>query len=167
MPTSLRKLLLDGAKRKRTQRISSAGQLYTTTQVENEVLGIIPVLSDLLKDDYNVSEAWLCHRKVQHVFKLPKEGGFCGYRNIQMMISFILGTHWQSWERIATYSSPEGSPSKKRDAVGIPNILLLQDMIEQGWDMGFNSYGRTETGGIKGSRKYIGTPEVRFALAVV
>ena len=35
-------------------------------------------------------------------------------------------------------------------------------MIEQAWDMGFNSSGRIETGGIKGTRKYIGTPEVYF-----
>ena len=43
---------------------------------------------------------------------------------------------------------------------GVPSILELQDMIERAWDMGFNSTGRTETGGIKGTRKFIGTPEV-------
>ena len=35
-------------------------------------------------------------------------------------------------------------------------------MIERAWDMGFNVNGRIETGGICGTRKYIGTPEVSF-----
>lgn len=43
---------------------------------------------------------------------------------------------------------------------GVPTILELQDRIEDAWDAGYNSTGRTETGGIKGTRKFIGTPEV-------
>ena len=43
----------------------------------------------------------------------------------------------------------------------LPSVLHLQDMIERAWDMGFCTYGRIETGGIKGTRKYIGTPEVQ------
>ena len=46
----------------------------------------------------------------------------------------------------------------------IPSILQLQDMIEHAWDMGFNLTGRVETGGIRGTRKYIGTPEVMIRL---
>lgn len=41
-----------------------------------------------------------------------------------------------------------------------PTILQIQDLVEAAWDAGFNSQGRSETGGIKGTRKYIGTPEV-------
>lgn len=40
------------------------------------------------------------------------------------------------------------------------NVLELQDMIERAWDMGFNSHGRIATGGIRGTRKHIGTSEV-------
>lgn len=43
---------------------------------------------------------------------------------------------------------------------GMPNILQLQDRIEQAWDNGHNARGRIETGGIKDTRKYIGTLEV-------
>jgi hypothetical protein len=43
----------------------------------------------------------------------------------------------------------------------LPTILQLQDIIERAWDMGYNTVGRTETGGIKGTRKYIGTCEVK------
>jgi hypothetical protein len=43
-----------------------------------------------------------------------------------------------------------------------PTIFQIQDLIENAWDSGFNAQGRQETGGIKGTRKYIGTPEVSF-----
>lgn len=43
---------------------------------------------------------------------------------------------------------------------GVPNIFQLQDQIEAAWDNGHNTRGRRETGGIKGTRKFIGTQEV-------
>lgn len=42
----------------------------------------------------------------------------------------------------------------------IPSIFQIQDYIENAWDQGINSTGRIETGGIRGTRKYIGTPDV-------
>lgn len=44
-----------------------------------------------------------------------------------------------------------------------PGILNLQDLIERAWDKGINQIGRTQTGGIRDTRKYIGTPEVSSA----
>lgn len=44
--------------------------------------------------------------------------------------------------------------------VKVPSIFAIQNMIEHAWDLGINATGRIETGGIRGSRKYIGTPEV-------
>ncbi|XWW96645.1 hypothetical protein V2A60_004622 [Cordyceps javanica] len=44
---------------------------------------------------------------------------------------------------------------------GLPNIFQLQDQIEDAWDNGYNSRGREETGGIKGTRKFIGTQEAQ------
>ncbi|KAI8164142.1 hypothetical protein K4K49_011905 [Colletotrichum sp. SAR 10_70] len=41
----------------------------------------------------------------------------------------------------------------------LPTIFEIQEYIENAWDMGINAQGRLETGGIKGTRKYIGTPE--------
>ena len=73
-------------------------------------------------------------------------GGFCGYRNIQMMASYIIGT---------------GSNGAKELSHRIPSIFQIQDLIEEAWDRGINAQGRIETGGIRGTRKYIGTPEVR------
>jgi hypothetical protein len=42
----------------------------------------------------------------------------------------------------------------------LPTIFKIQDYVENAWDQGINAQGRVETGGIKGTRKYIGTPEV-------
>ena len=42
----------------------------------------------------------------------------------------------------------------------IPTIFQIQDYIEKAWDLGLNAQGRIETGGIRGTRKYIGTPDV-------
>lgn len=117
--------------------------------------------------------AYLCHPLVQHVSKLKREGmdlcsrdneraswriltkcsgGFCGYRNIQMLISHIIGAQTARSELFGTR---------------YPSILQIQDLIENAWDMGVNPHGRAETGGIRGTRKFIGTPEVRVALACV
>lgn len=73
-------------------------------------------------------------------------GSFCGYRNIQMLVSYLIS---------ATETGSRAFPG------GVPNIFQLQDQIEDAWDNGCNSRGRTETGGIKGTRKFIGTQEVR------
>ncbi len=72
-------------------------------------------------------------------------GGFCGYRNIQMLSSYIVGARVEGTEALGDR---------------IPSIFRIQDYIENAWDMGINASGRIETGGVKGTRKYIGTPEV-------
>jgi zinc finger-containing ubiquitin peptidase 1 len=62
-----------------------------------------------------------------------------------MLFSYIVGVEFK------------GSEHVKRK---LPSIFQIQDLIEEAWDMGINAQGRAETGGIKGTRKYIGTPEV-------
>lgn len=123
------------------------GRLVKEVQIANEVPDLIPTIALLSERDPDIERAFLCHDKVKHVGKQhPKEGGFCGYRNIQMMISYIQA------------ALPRGShPFDGR----IPTILRLQELIEGGWAMGINSSARLETGGIRGTRKYIGTSEVR------
>lgn len=104
---------------------------------------------------------------MQHVSKLKKEGsqtpipsipahidirrgGFCGYRNIQMMVSYINGANAYGRDQFRGR---------------LPTIFEIQEYIENAWDMGINAQGRVETGGIKGTRKYIGTPEVRLSFS--
>lgn len=135
-----------GAKITLINRITPDGQLVREEMVANEIRGIIPVLGQLCAQDDAVSRAYLCHPGVTDVVKMAKEGGFCGYRNFQMIISYIQDTR---------------SPGYEHFHGRIPSILQLQDMIEHAWDIGINSLGRIETGGIRGTRKYIGTPEVK------
>jgi len=63
-----------------------------------------------------------------------------------MLISYIRG---------AKAVGHENFPRK------IPSILKLQDLIENAWDEGYNTAGRIETGGIRLTRKYIGTSEAQ------
>jgi zinc finger-containing ubiquitin peptidase 1 len=107
---------------------------------------IIEVLCRLCDQDTSVRAAYLCHPAVQRISKTKKEGNLCGYRNIQMIVSYINGAKAQGSEHFSN---------------GLPSVLDLQDLIEEAWDKGINGEGRVETGGIRGTRKYIGTPEVR------
>jgi hypothetical protein len=106
---------------------------------------IVEILSRLCDQDESVEAAYLCYPAVQLITKIQKEGNLCGYRNIQMMISYIAGAKAQRFQQFAD---------------GVPSVLRLQDLIEDAWDKGINTEGRLETGGIRGTRKYIGTPEV-------
>jgi len=99
-------------------------------------------LSDMF---LNFSEK-VCSNKPKFMCALTDvAGGFCGYRNIQMVCSYIIGVQSQGHE------SFNGK---------IPNVFEIQEWIEEAWDFGINTVGRIETGGVRGTRKYIGTPEV-------
>lgn len=145
MPPNIRKVLEEGPRVTSFNRIQPDGTLLKVEVVANETPEVIPVLCRLCEQDESVERVFFCHPSVRHVFKLPGEGGFCGYRNIQMMVSCIQNSRADGHEKF---------PGR------LPSILMLQEMIEQAWDMDINSTGRIETGGIKGTRKYIGTSEV-------
>ncbi|CAG8959361.1 hypothetical protein HYFRA_00001259 [Hymenoscyphus fraxineus] len=125
-------------------RLDDQGKIIKVRVCPNRSEGILPVLHQLLTQDENVDYAYLCHPVVKHVSSLKREGGFCGYRNIQTMSSYIVGVNSQGHEALKNK---------------IPTIFEIQDHIETAWDLGINSRGRIETGGIRGTRKYIGTPE--------
>ena len=115
-----------------------------TQHLEDAPSAIIEVLVRLLEQDRDVETAYLCHSAVRYVGKIKGEGNnFCGYHNIQMLVSYTVEA--QGLECFAG---------------GVPTIREIQDMIEGAWDRGFNESGRLQTGGIKGTRKHIGTPEV-------
>ena len=145
MPSWLFKQLERGAKVTVVNQLTSSGEIVRVEQAANETSRILPVIAQLCEQDPRLSKVFLCHPDVKHIVKMAREGGFCGYRNIQMMVSFIQATK---------YPGHEHFPGR------LPSILRLQDLIEAAWDQGINSNGRIETGGIIGTRKYIGTPEV-------
>ncbi|CAK7208348.1 hypothetical protein SCUCBS95973_000071 [Sporothrix curviconia] len=72
------------------------------------------------------------------------KGGFCGYRNIQTIVSYIIGAEYFGHQAFGK---------------SLPSVFDIQNLIENAWDMGINPRGRIETGGIRLTRKYIGTPE--------
>ena len=86
MPAWLRRQLEKGAKVTVLNKISADGQLLRRESIANETRGVLPVLSQLYEQDQSLSKVYLCHPDVLHVVKMAKEGGFCGYRNIQMMV---------------------------------------------------------------------------------
>lgn len=146
MPSWLRKLLQSGSIETTQLKITPNGSLIKDDfNAENETSRVIPALVNLCRHDASVKRALFCSPRVRHIFKFMREGGFCGYRNIQMLISHIIDAQ---------------RPGHEHFAGQIPSILEIQVLIERAWDMGINSIGRIETGGIKGTRKYIGTPEV-------
>ncbi|GAM84118.1 hypothetical protein ANO11243_021100 [Dothideomycetidae sp. 11243] len=103
----------------------------------NKLNQAIPLLADLLHQDDNVKEAFLCREDAVQIFKLRDEGQhFCAYRNMQMMLA----------DQPRPWTVPD-----------------LQAAIERAWDKGFNSHGRIETGGIVGTRKHVGTSEAHFS----
>ena len=146
MPSWLRKQLEAGAKSLVANKIGRDGCVVRIETKANETRGTISVLGTLCEQDSSSSRVYLCHPDVHHIVKMAREGGFCGYRNIQMMISFIRNTKLNGYQYFRE---------------SIPSILELQDAIETAWDRGINDFGRIETGGIRGTRKFIGTSEVR------
>ncbi|KAF1942083.1 DUF1671-domain-containing protein [Clathrospora elynae] len=146
MPTWLHAQLEAGPKITAVNRIGRDGRLIKHEQVQNETPGIIPILAQLSALDRAVKEAYYCHPSTIHVGKTPKEGSFCGYRNIQMLLSYIQGARAQGYEAF---------PGRT------PGILNIQERIENAWDKGINHVSRIQTGGIRNTRKYIGTPEAQ------
>lgn len=146
MPSWLVRLLATDGETTVENRVNIDGRLRKVKICLNRTPGVLPVLRQLLEQDNTTAYAYLCDPAVVHISKLKKEGGFCGYRNIQMMSSYIIG-----------------SGSQGHDILNerIPTIFEIQDYIEHAWDLGINVQGREETGGIKGTRKYIGTPDAQ------
>ncbi|KAJ9603242.1 hypothetical protein H2200_012020 [Cladophialophora chaetospira] len=149
MPHWLHKMLEEGAKVTISNRIGPDGSLVRVETIANETPNLVPVLARLSHLDRGVERAFYCSPEVRHVCKMHREGGFCGYRNIQMMVSYI---------QEAEATGADRFPGR------LPSILRLQEMIENAWDKGINSAGRDETGGIRYTRKYIGTPEAQALL---
>lgn len=160
--------------------VRHAGFLSAYVGVPADILtytapGVVEALVRCLSQTPATESARLCDPCVRQIFKLKREGEeahlsssdmsfandpddghdlltrpcpgqFCGYRNIQMLISYIVASK---------------IPGSRRFRGKIPSIFELQDGIEAAWAQGISPEGLIETGGIKGTRKFIGTPEVR------
>jgi hypothetical protein len=146
MPDWLYRQLEKGPKVERVKKIDRNGRLVTHEFVQNETPDIVPMLARLSELDPGVGYAYFCHPAVDHIFKTPNEGGFCGYRNIQMQVSYLRNAKAPGYEMFP--------------ATRTPGILMLQDLIEDAWDNGISEISRDEIGKLRGTRKWIGTLEV-------
>jgi hypothetical protein len=146
MPESISKHIRDGEPTRRLTRIGTDGRNITERIMKNEVPGLIPIVTRLcIASSGPFSAMYVCAFEVHHVHKGTNPGHFCGYRNIQMLVSYIRSTRDEGHELFEA---------------GLPGILQIQEMIEAAWDRDPRSVGRQATGGIRNTRKWIGTPEV-------
>ena len=147
MPDHLKRLIMSTPST--PQYLTYNGFELRVDVLQNETTNLVTTLKKLSEADRSVRSGagHFCHPGVNHVGKLPCEGGFCGYRNIQMLVSYIRGC--------------KEAPGHSRFSGKLPTIIQLQDMIENAWAHGYNSNGRLETGGIRGTRKHIGTSEAQ------
>lgn len=143
MPTQVRRVLENASKPSYECRIGPDGRLVREAIIYNQTPRPVPVLADLSAADPNIDIAYFCHKSVKHVHRLKCDGNFCGYWNIQMLLSY----------RLAKIEDPA------HGSLPLPSVLEIQDTIEAAWDAGICSFGRTETGGIRNTRKWIGTHE--------
>ena len=112
---------------------------------KNRLQGLIPALGQLLLQDKRVDRAFLCRDAIEHIYPIKGEGQhFCGYRNILMLLSEL--------DPQVKASLPHATQT----------ILDIQSLVERAWDIGYDSESRIATGGIKNTRKHIGTTEVGY-----
>lgn len=137
MPAEVRRRLINDALPRQANRIGRDGRIIKDSIIDNETEGLICVLADFCGRARSTEVAYFSHPSTRHIHKIRCDGNFCGYWNIQMMSSFL--------------AHNAGNTSL------LPNVLAIQDTIEQAWDNGICSYSRIETGGIRNTRKWIGT----------
>ncbi|CZT21729.1 uncharacterized protein RCC_07594 [Ramularia collo-cygni] len=140
MPNEVRRDLMAGSEPLFVNQIGRDGKVLRQKVFPNQTAGIIPVLADLCARQCNTTAAYLCHPSTQHIYKVRCNGNFCGYWNIQVLLSWLQAV------------TPEGPQE-------IPNVLQIQAYIHQAWDRGLCPHGEIETGGIRNTRKWIGTLE--------
>jgi len=134
MPDEVRRRLIEGSEPHQINQIGRDGRVFRQTVFPNQTAGIIPILADLCAAERNTSAAYFCHPSTRHIHKIPCNGNFCGYWNIQVLLSYIQAV------------TPEGPQQ-------IPNVLQIQAFIHQAWERGMCPQGQVETGGIRNSRK--------------
>ncbi|KAI7319329.1 hypothetical protein KC315_g9777 [Hortaea werneckii] len=144
MPSSVRRHLIHDALPRTINTISKSGRLHQDLSIENETPDVIPILADLCATDPSTDVAYFCSPAVKHVRKIYCEGNFCGYWSMQMVLSYLQAT---------------GTLASDVPRTTLPNVPEMQETIEQAWSNGIASHGRIETGGVKGTRKWIGTSE--------
>lgn len=141
MPAKVRNALIEDSKPRHINRIGSGMKVEPTFYVPNQTPDLIPIIADLCSASQTTAITYLASPAVCHISRIKCEGEFCGYWNIQMVYSGI------------------GTKKPANNIANVPNVLQIQRVIEDAWSKGICEVGRTQTGGILNSRKWIGSIE--------
>jgi len=103
-----------------------------------------------------VKTSLICGR-VDHLSSTYGDKGWgCGFRNLQMMLSYLL-SRTQYRESIVD----RVFKNKNLEGAGVPSIPRLQEVLEAAWQEGFDTAGCEQLGGkIVNTRKWIGATEI-------
>lgn len=135
---------------------------------ENEViksnlsLNIIPNGSGIIIPTLNM---FLCNNSISHYHTSHIDRSYgCGYRNTQMILSVLMSDSKIKdyiQNKIKLYSKSYNLKNNKNNQNNVPNVIVLQELIESAWKEGFDSAGANQLGyKVKDTRKWIGTTEV-------
>ncbi|KAI8467703.1 MAG: peptidase family C78-domain-containing protein [Monoraphidium minutum] len=115
---------------------------------------VVPLLRAALISELRAhTSAYLCGYAA-HLSRAPMDSGWgCGYRNLQMLSSFLLARR------------PDVAAVLFGGCGWLPDIPSLQAWLEAAWADGFDPPGRAQLGGgVQGTPKWVGTPEVAVVL---
>ncbi|KAI1391148.1 peptidase family C78-domain-containing protein [Hypoxylon trugodes] len=112
--------------------------------------GIIPILARTFAACPSTVYVYLCHPGTDH-YQMGAPGPYCGYRNIQMLISHIINGQCPGHEFFG--NDP-------------PDVFEIQNMIELAWDQGHNNEVALMEfpNGIRDTNLWIGTAEAQAIL---
>jgi len=126
----------------------------------NRLEDVLPILATLLTLSHKTQSAYLCTKAAVQLHRLDNEGQhFCGYRNMQMLLSSL------SPQSTTTSSTTNLQNLELIARAQKATVLTLQSLIEAAWTAGHNAHSRIETGVILNTRKHVGTSEAEALFA--
>ncbi|KAF8945238.1 hypothetical protein BGZ47_003067 [Haplosporangium gracile] len=98
-------------------------------------------------------QAYLADPSVMFFQSDKTDGGWgCGYRNIQMLLSYVVGQ--------TDFTAATSTSSATRTTSNTPTIAELQRQLEYAWTIGFDGQGAAQLNHkVEGTKKWIGTTE--------
>ncbi|KAJ2248980.1 hypothetical protein GGH97_001521 [Coemansia sp. RSA 475] len=112
--------------------------------IRNRVAGPHHAETIRVEDLASTPSAVLCTKQTQLYSTTRDRGWACGYRNCQMLLSSLI-------------------PLPILNTV--PQVIELQQMLEQAWNAGFDPDGCAQLGRVVNTRKWIGATEIYCILA--
>ncbi|XP_049876021.1 zinc finger-containing ubiquitin peptidase 1-like [Pectinophora gossypiella] len=120
--------------------------------------GILERISQLNAQNPSIVKTYLCSAVDHYASTYGDRGWGCGYRNMQMVVSSLM--------KHPPYMNLLGSVVEKSGDCCAPSIPRLQLLVEQAWQLGFDTQGSEQLGcKLHNTRKWIGACEVVTVLS--